>query len=110
MSGRASAAGARASAPRTRRVLSACALGLALLAASSVMLRAQSGRRSAPPPIQIGKKGASAPTPTPTPLRRPTGPIAEPNSPGDAPTKVKQGGLRPPGSEAPPQTALFDLG
>lgn len=93
-------------------MLSACALALALLAASSVMLRAQSGRRGAMPPIQIGKKGASTPTPSPTPLRRPTGPIAEPNAPGDAPTKGKPGGgLRPPGSEAQtPRPAEEDEG
>ena len=64
------------------------------------------------PPIHIGKKGAPSPTPTPTPLRRPTGPIAEPNAPGDDSGKVKPGGgLRPPGSEAqPPRPADEDEG
>ena len=71
-----------------------------LLAASSLALRAQSGRRGPLPPIQIGKKGTPTPTPTPTPLNRPTGPIAEPPRPGDpSAQKVKKGGLRPPGSE-----------
>ena len=80
-------------------MLSACALVLALLAASSLALRAQSGRRGSPPPIHIGKKGV--PTPTPTPLRRPTGPIAEPAAPGDPSAQKGKpgGGLRPPGSE-----------
>jgi Ca-activated chloride channel homolog len=100
LSARASASASRASAPRFRRALAACACVVALLAASALVLRAQSGRRSAPPPIQIGKKGAPAPTPTPTPLRHPTGPIAEPPKPGDPSTqKAKQGGLRPPGAE-----------
>ncbi len=91
-----------AAASRLGRALAACACALALLAASTLVLRAQSGRRSAPPPIQIGKKGAPVPTPTPTPLRRPTGPIAEPPANGDAAAqRGKHGGtgIRPPGSE-----------
>ncbi|HEX8281765.1 MAG TPA: VWA domain-containing protein [Pyrinomonadaceae bacterium] len=98
-------------APRFGRVLSAFALALALLAASSVMLRAQSGRRGPQPPIQIGRKGGSSPTPTPTPLRRPTGPIAEPNAPGDSDAQKSKprGGLRPPGAETQtPQSAGGD--
>ncbi|HEX8500344.1 MAG TPA: VWA domain-containing protein [Pyrinomonadaceae bacterium] len=93
------------------RALAACACALALLAASSVMLRAQSGRRSAPPPIQIGgKKGAPAPTPSPTPARRLEGPIAEPAAAGDpASQKGRGGGLRPPGSESQtPKSAAKD--
>ncbi|HEX8560623.1 MAG TPA: VWA domain-containing protein [Pyrinomonadaceae bacterium] len=104
---------ARASSPsggRARGLVVACACALALLpAASSSALRAQSGRRSAPqpPPIHIGKKGAAAatPTPAPTPFRRPTGPIAEPTAADDpqaGKAGKKGGGLRPPGSEAPP--------
>jgi Ca-activated chloride channel family protein len=90
--------------------LAACGCALALLCASSLVLRAQSGRRSAPAPIQIGRKGAPAPTPTPAPLRRPTGPIAEPTTPGDpSAQKGKQGtGLRPPGAEAQPPGAKAD--
>ncbi|HEX7957897.1 MAG TPA: VWA domain-containing protein [Pyrinomonadaceae bacterium] len=98
--------------PRTRpaRALAACACALALLCASSLALRAQSGRRGAPPPIHIGRKGASSPTPTPTPMRRPSGPIADPNAPPDpAAQKGKQGtGIRPPGSEN--QTAGSNAG
>ncbi|HEX8355355.1 MAG TPA: VWA domain-containing protein, partial [Pyrinomonadaceae bacterium] len=106
MSARASGSGSRAAgvaaSPRLGRALAACACAFALFASASPALRAQSGRRSVPPPIQIGRKGAPAPTPTPTPLRRPTGPIAEPSAPGDpASQKGKQGtGLRPPGAEA----------
>jgi Ca-activated chloride channel family protein len=70
-------------APWRARILVACVCVPALLVtASSPLLRAQSGRRSAPPEAQE-KRGAGAPTPTPTPLRRPTGPIAEPPSAGD---------------------------
>ena len=91
------------------RALAACACALVLLAASSLALRAQSGRRSALPPIQIGKKGTPTPTPTPTPFNRPTGPIAEPPRPGDPSSqKGKQGGLRPPGTENQPTGSKAD--
>ena len=81
--------------------LAAFACALALLATSSVALRAQSGRRSTPAQAQA-KKGAPAPTPTPTPFKRPTGPIAEPVAPGDPSAKGRrqEGGIRPPGAEA----------
>jgi Ca-activated chloride channel family protein len=91
-----------------RRALAACVCALALLAASSHALRAQSGRRSAPapaPPPQ-GKKGATvtSATPAPTPIRHVEGPIAEPPSPSDPKAKghKKGSGIRPP--EAVSQT------
>src|SRR5687768_11026078 len=85
LSAHASAPGTRAArvAARPRRALAAFAsvCALLMLAASLPASRAQSGRRAEPPPIHIGKKGAPAPTPSPTPLKRPTGPIAEPPRP-----------------------------
>ena len=96
MSARAAVAPRHARA-RLKGALAAVACALALLAAASVAPLAQSGRRSPPPPIQIGKRGAQSPTPTPTPLGRPTGPIAEPSS---DPGRRKGAGLRPPGTEA----------
>lgn len=89
-----------------RRLLAACVCALALLASSSPVLRAQSGRRGTPTLAPQGKKGApvSQPTPVPTPFRRLEGPIAEPPPVADPATKGrKQGtGLRPP--EAVSQT------
>ena len=89
-----------------KRALAACVCALALLASSSLVLRAQSGRRSTPEPVSQGKKGApaSSTTPTPTPIRHVEGPIAEPPAPGDPKAKGrKQGtGIRPP--EAVSQT------
>jgi Ca-activated chloride channel family protein len=79
---------------------------LAMLVSSSIMLRAQSGRRSATPAEQ-GKKGAregnSAPTPTPTPMMRVTGPIAEPPSSVNASEKSSKQdrGVRPPSIAGP---------
>src|SRR5438105_15939476 len=57
---------------RLARALIACAL--LLLAVASQSPRAQSGRKSAPPPNGKGGARAGAPTPTPTPVRLPTGP------------------------------------
>jgi Ca-activated chloride channel homolog len=97
-----------------RRALAACVCVLALLASSSLVLRAQSGRRSTPAPEPRGKKGAPAsqPTPSPTPVRRVEGPIAEPPSPSDPKAKGrKQGtGIRPPeaASQAPQAAATPD--
>jgi Ca-activated chloride channel family protein len=85
---------------RSRRALAACVCALALLASSSPVLRAQSGRRSTPEPASQNKKGtpAASPTPAPTPIRHVEGPIAEPPPPGDPKAKGrKQGtGIRPP--------------
>jgi Ca-activated chloride channel family protein len=91
---------------RTKRALAACVCALALLASSSLVLRAQSGRRGTPAPAPQGKKGAPAasPTPAPTPVRHLEGPIAEPPAPSDPKVKghKKGTGIRPP--EAAAQT------
>jgi Ca-activated chloride channel family protein len=93
-------------------LVSACAL--ALLASSSPLLRAQSGRRSAPPAEAQGKKGARegnpTPTPTPAPMRRVTGPIAEPPSAADASVKTprQDTGLRPPTVASPTAKSATD--
>jgi Ca-activated chloride channel homolog len=94
---------------RAKRVLAACVCALLLLAASSPVLRAQSGRRSGAPEPQ-GKQGAPAAsaTPAPTPIRHLEGPIAEPPSPADAKAKGRrQGtGIRAPESASQaPKTA-----
>jgi Ca-activated chloride channel family protein len=86
-----------------KRALAACVCALALLGSSSLVLRAQSGRRSTPEPQ--GKKSAPASsTPTPTPIRHVEGPIAEPPAPSDPKAKghKKGSGIRPP--EAVSQT------
>lgn len=64
------------------RSLAAVFCALALLASSSTLLRAQSGRRSSTPPPQ-GREGVLTPTPTPTPVFNQLGPIAEPPPPKD---------------------------
>src|SRR5215208_2517492 len=93
---------------RLKGALAACVCALALVASSSPVLSAQSGRRSAPTPTPAprGKKGAPAAsqTPAPTPMRRIEGPIAEPPAPSDPKAKGrKEGtGIRPP--EAVSQT------
>ena len=95
-----------------KRALAACVCVLALLASSSLVLRAQSGRRGAPEPQ--GKKGApnASPTPAPTPFKHLEGPIAEPPAPNDPKAKGrKQGtGIRPPeaAAQAPKATATPD--
>ena len=62
------------------RALAALFCALALVAPSPPGLRAQSGRKSAPPST---RERDGAPTPTPTPVSLPTGPIAEPPPPRD---------------------------
>ena len=62
------------------RALAALFCALALVASSPPGLRAQSGRKSAPPST---RERGGAPTPTPTPVSLPTGPIAEPPPPRD---------------------------
>ena len=96
--------------------LAAFGCALALLASSSLVLRAQSGRRSiAPAPeTQSGKKGvpAKSPTPAPTPVRPLEGPIAEPPpTPDPRPRGHRQGtGIRPPeaAAQAPKSTPTPD--
>lgn len=84
---------------------------LALLASSSLVLRAQSGRRSvAPAPApQSGKKGtpAATATPAPTPPRPLEGPIAEPPSPNEPKAKGRkqEGGIRPPEAAQTPKAS-----
>jgi Ca-activated chloride channel family protein len=78
---------------------------LALLVSTTPLLRAQSGRRSAPQPAepQRGKKptGEAAATPSPTPVRPLQGPIAEPpSSDAAAKTQKRDAGLRPAGAQA----------
>jgi Ca-activated chloride channel family protein len=83
-------------------VVLTCAL--ALLASSSSLLRAQSGRRSVlDEQVKKGVHPQGSPTPTPTPIRRITGPIAEPASAADASVKEpkQDKGLRPPTVAAP---------
>ncbi len=101
---------------RTQRALAACVCALALLASSSLALRAQSGRRnsSAPAPETQGKKAApiANATPAPTPVRPLEGPIAEPPSPNDPKAKGRKqgGGIRPPeaASQTPKAAATTD--
>jgi Ca-activated chloride channel family protein len=88
----------------TRALLFAVCVLAILLVFTSPLLRAQSGRHSAPAPETQGKKGATTPTPTPTPIHRPTGPIAEPVSASGEPSakgRKQDSGLRPPGSATP---------
>ncbi|HJQ31374.1 MAG TPA: VWA domain-containing protein [Pyrinomonadaceae bacterium] len=75
-------------------------MALSLLVSSAPLLLAQSGRRSAPAPVELqsGKKpaGTPAPTPSPTPVRHLQGPIAEPPSSDTFPkTQKRDEGLRP---------------
>ncbi|PYS85641.1 MAG: hypothetical protein DMF67_00090 [Acidobacteria bacterium] len=58
------------------RTLAVLLCALALLASTALQLRAQSGRKSAPPSTQ-GRAAAPTPTPTP-PVNSLVGPIAEP--------------------------------
>ena len=96
--------------------LAAFVCALALLSSSSLVLRAQSGRRSiAPAPeTQSGKKGvpANSPTPAPTPVRPLEGPIAEPPPTPDPRARGhRQGtGIRPPeaAAQAPKSTPTPD--
>jgi Ca-activated chloride channel homolog len=80
------------------RVLAALFCALALLASSSPLLRAQSGRKSSTPPAQ--DRGVTpTPTPTPTPVFNQLGPIAEPPPPKDRsshPARPKPAAERPP--------------
>jgi len=94
---------------RAKSALAAFACALALLASSSLVLRAQSGRRSLAPEPQSGKKGtpAATATPAPTPVRPLEGPIAEPPPTPDPKVKGrKQGtGIRPPEAAQTPTPA-----
>lgn len=90
-------------------MLAACVCALLLLASSSNVLRAQSGRRGGGAPEPQGKKGAptASTTPAPTPVRHLEGPIAEPPTPNDPKAKGrKQGtGIRPPEAASQPPKA-----
>ncbi|MDT5157732.1 MAG: Ca-activated chloride channel [Acidobacteriota bacterium] len=107
-----SSRGAGAAWPARAFIILTCAL--ALLASSSSMLRAQSGRRSTPEPAEQGKKGAHQqqgnPTPTPTPMRRIEGPIAGPVSAADSSLKESKQdkGVRPPSVAGPGARASSD--